>query len=108
MEIMSGQLDLRLAVNAHSELSRGIPRFADLETIDAEKQATADRVRLVAGRSLSQEDEKYDRRISRLDCPGCGVNFSKTKSCWKVAAARAGISSQSCRLGRARHCGRST
>ena len=61
IEIMSGDLTCG---NCHRsfKILRGIPRFADLDTIDAEKQATADKFGW-SWQEFSHEDEKYDEEF---------------------------------------------
>ena len=61
MEIMSGQLTC-VSCQRAVPIVRGIPRFADLEKIDAEKQATADKFGW-SWQEFTQEDEKYDEEF---------------------------------------------
>jgi SAM-dependent methyltransferase len=61
IEIISGDLTCVACHRAYPIL-RGIPRFADLETIDAEKQATADKFGW-SWQEFSHEDEKYDEEF---------------------------------------------
>ena len=58
---MSGELECA-GCRRVFQILRGIPRFADLEKIDAEKQATADKFGW-SWQEFSQEDEKYDEEF---------------------------------------------
>ena len=60
-EIMSGELGCA-GCQRRFEILRGIPRFADLETIETEKQATADKFGW-SWQEFSHEDEKYDEEF---------------------------------------------
>jgi SAM-dependent methyltransferase len=60
-EIITGELNC--AAGKHSfKILRGIPRFADLENIQADKQATADKFGW-SWTEFTQEDEKYDEEF---------------------------------------------
>ena len=61
IEIISGELECA-ECQRHFEILRGIPRFADLDNIDAEKQATADKFGW-SWQEFSHEDEKYDEEF---------------------------------------------
>jgi SAM-dependent methyltransferase len=61
IEIMAGQLSC-VSCQRTFPIARGIPRFTDLEKIDAEKQATADKFGW-SWQQFTQEDEKYDEEF---------------------------------------------
>jgi SAM-dependent methyltransferase len=61
IEIMSGELNCSQCRRAF-RIVRGIPRFADLEKIEAEKQATADKFGW-SWQEFTQEDDKYDEEF---------------------------------------------
>ena len=77
IEIMSGELT---CVNCHRTfpIVRGIPRFADLENIDAEKQATADKFGW-SWQQFSHENEKYDEEFLGWIAP-VKADFFKDKA----------------------------
>lgn len=61
IEIMSGELECSDCRHVF-KIVRGIPRFADLEKIEEEKQATADKFGW-SWTEFTQEDEKYDEEF---------------------------------------------
>ena len=61
LEVMSGQLDCTLCGRSVA-IVRGIPRFADLEEVDADKQATAEQFGW-SWQQFSHEDEKYEEQF---------------------------------------------
>jgi len=61
IEIIAGQLEC-VGCQRQFEILRGVPRFADLENIEAEKQATADKFGW-SWQEFSHEDEKYDEEF---------------------------------------------
>jgi len=61
IEIISGELECAACRHAF-QIVRGIPRFADLEQIEEEKQATADKFGW-SWTEFSHEDEKYDEEF---------------------------------------------
>jgi len=61
IEIMSGELNCSQCRRAF-RIVRGIPRFADLEKIEADKQATADKFGW-SWQEFTQEDDKYDEEF---------------------------------------------
>jgi SAM-dependent methyltransferase len=61
IEIISGELGCA-ACQSSFAIVRGIPRFADLKNIEADKQATADKFGW-SWTEFTQEDEKYDEEF---------------------------------------------
>jgi len=61
IEIISGELGC-VTCQSSFAIVRGIPRFADLENIETDKQATADKFGW-SWREFTQEDEKYDEEF---------------------------------------------
>ncbi|HEU5237114.1 MAG TPA: methyltransferase domain-containing protein [Pyrinomonadaceae bacterium] len=61
IEIMSGELNCSQCQRLF-KIVRGIPRFADLDKVDADKQATADKFGW-SWQEFTQEDEKYDEQF---------------------------------------------
>jgi len=61
IEIIAGELEC-VGCQRRFEILRGVPRFADLENIEAEKQATADKFGW-SWQEFSHEDAKYDEEF---------------------------------------------
>jgi SAM-dependent methyltransferase len=60
-EIIAGELECA-GCQRRFEILRGIPRFADLETIEAEKQATAEKFGW-SWQEFSHDDKRYDEQF---------------------------------------------
>ena len=77
IEIINGELECS---DCHQvfKIVRGIPRFADLEEIEAEKQATADKFGW-SWTEFTQEDEKYDAEFLGWIAP-VQADFFKDKA----------------------------